>query len=282
VDWSKRFRDFAPQLEAAPTPRRFAALAGELLSPAQDIHLWLKAGNDTIGTYSRVAPWNVATANLPRQIPQWKEQSPIVSSGLFPDGIRYVAINGWPVAPAADVEPAFAVLADAAKAGKPIIIDVRANGGGAEPTARDFAGCFFRKSAVYAKNTNRRDGKFLGPYDREIEPNKTRPPFQGRVVVLMGQGTVSSSESFVMMMKQAPGCTLIGDRTAGCSGNPKPVELGNGVVAWVPSWKDLRLNGTCMEGEGFAPDVAVKTRPEDFEKADPVVEAALRLLRAQK
>jgi C-terminal processing protease CtpA/Prc len=85
-----------------------------------------------------------------------------------------------------------------------------------------------------------------------------------------------------MMMKQAPGCTLMGDRTAGSSGNPKPVDLGNGVVAFVPSWKDLRLNGTCLEGEGFAPDIAVKTMPQDFEKDDSVVDTALQLLRRQK
>ena len=95
----------------------------------------------------------------------------------------------------------------------------------------------------------------------------------------MGQGTVSSAESFAMMMKQVPGCTLIGDRTAGCSGNPRPVDLGNGVVAFVPGWKDLRPDGTCLEGEGFAPDLTVKTTPEDFQQSDPVIEAALRVLR---
>jgi len=159
---------------------------------------------------------------------------------------------------------------------------VRANGGGSEPTAQVFAGCFLQRSAVYAKNTTRRDGNFIGPFDRAVEPNKNRPPFRGRSAVLMGQGTISSSESFVMMMKQAPGCTLIGDRTAGSSGNPKPVDLGNGVTVLVPSWKDLRLNGTCLEGEGFAPDIAVKVAPEAFEKADPVLEMALRTLRGNK
>jgi hypothetical protein len=282
VNWASRFREFTPRLRAAATPRLFADVAAELLSPAQDIHLWLKVGDETIGTHMRKAPWNISLSNLPRFIPEWKERSPIVASGQFPEGIRYIAIRSWPVSPSADVEPAFEVLADAAKAAQPIIIDVRANGGGAEPTAQEFAGCFFRKSAAYAKNTTRRDGAWLGPYDRSVEPNPNRPLFRGRSVVLMGQGTVSSSESFVMMMKQAPGCTLIGDRTAGCSGNPKPSDLGNGVVALIPSWKDLRLNGTCMEGEGFAPDLAVKAGPQDFERADPVLEAALRVLRGGK
>lgn len=282
VNWPSRFRDFTPRLRAAETPHAFAEAAAELLSPAQDTHLWLTVGDETIGTHVRKAPWNVSLPNLPRFIPQWKERSPIVASGLFPDGVRYVAIRSWPVSPSADVESAFEVLADAASADKPIIIDVRANGGGAEPTAQEFAGCFFRRSAVYAKNSTRRDGAWLGPFDRAVQPNAKRPPFRGRSAVLMGQGTISSSESFVMMMKQAPGCTLIGDRTAGSSGNPKPADLGNGVIAFIPSWKDLRLNGTCTEGEGFAPDLAVKAGPQDFEKADPVLEAALRALRNSK
>ena len=205
VNWSNRFREFAPRLQSAATPRLFATVAAELLSPAEDIHLWLTVDDETVWTHSRKAPWNVSKPNLRRFVPQWKEQNPIVATGLFPDGIRYVAITSWPAAPATDLEPAFEILADAAKAGKAIIVDVRANGGGSEPTAQAFAGCFFQKSAVYAKNTTRRDGNFIGPFDRAVEPNKDRQSFRGRSAVLMGQGTVSSSESFVMMMKQAPG-----------------------------------------------------------------------------
>ena len=115
--------------------------------------------------------------------------------------------------------------------------------------------------------------------ERTLDLSTTGRHFRGRVAVLMGQGTVSSSESFVMMMKQCTNCTLVGDHTAGCSGNPQPVDLGNGVIAYVPSWKDLRLDGTCIEGEGFAPDVPVKTTDESFEKNDPVVAAALQILR---
>ena len=60
------------------------------------------------------------------------------------------------------------------------------------------------------------------------------------------------------------------------------MDLGNGVEAFIPSWKDLRLDGTCMEGEGFAPDVEVKAAQEDFEKSDPVLEAALKVVREPK
>jgi hypothetical protein len=279
VDWAQRFAEFKPKLEAAATPRQFTELAAQLLAPAQDIHLWLKVGEETIPTYRRSAPWNVATAYLPRQIPGWRQRSAVVFSGVLEDGIRYLFIRNWPGDNAPAIEPAFEVLAEASEAGKPLIVDVRANGGGAEPLAQQFAGCFVEKPVAYAKDVIRRDGQFSDPIERVLQPNRARPRFRGRVVVLMGQGTVSSSESFVMMMKQAPGCTLVGDRTAGSSGNPKPADLGNGVTVFVPSWKDLRLDGTCLEGEGFAPDVAVEAKPSDFEKSDPVIERALKLLR---
>jgi len=81
------------------------------------------------------------------------------------------------------------------------------------------------------------------------------------------------------MMKQVRGCTLIGERTAGSSGNPSPVDLGNGVSAFVPSWRSLRVDGTCLEGEGFAPDVEVRASPGDFRAGDPVLDAALKRLR---
>jgi hypothetical protein len=279
ADWDAQFQQFAAKLQSSETPRQFAELAAQLLSPAQDIHLWLKVEDETIATFQRSAPWNVARATLPQRIPQWHKRNSTVASGLFDDGIRYLFIGNWPGDSAAELEPAFQVMGEAAEAGSPLIIDVRANGGGSELAARQFAGCFVDRPIVYAKHLTRQNGQFSEPLNRELQPNRARPRFRGRVAVLMGQGTVSSSEAFVMMVKQVPGCTLIGDSTAGSSGNPKPLDLGNGVVAFVPSWKQLSLDGTCLEGKGVAPDVAVKTSPSDLEKSDPVLEEALRLLR---
>jgi len=82
-----------------------------------------------------------------------------------------------------------------------------------------------------------------------------------------------------MMMKQVAGCTLIEDRTAGVSGNPRRVDLGNSVTVFVPRWWGLRLDGTCLEGEGFAPDIAVRVGAAGFEHGDTVIEQTLSVLR---
>jgi len=279
VNWDDRFKLFAPKLESASSTKAFAETAAQLLAPAEDIHLWLEADGQVVPTYRRYSTGNVATASLPQRIPGWRQRSSIVFTGAFDDGIRYVCIRSWPANAADELEPAYDLLAEAAKEGKALIIDVRANGGGSEDLAARFAGCFVDRPVVYARHVHRSGGKFSEPINRTLQPNKARPQYRGRVAVLMGLGTVSSCESFVMMMKQVRGCTLIGERTAGSSGNPSPVDLGNGVSAFVPSWRSLRVDGTCLEGEGFAPDVEVRASPGDFRAGDPVLDAALKRLR---
>ncbi len=105
--------------------------------------------------------------------------------------------------------------------------------------------------------------------------------FAGPIAVLTSRYVMSSNESFVLMLQQAPDCTTIGQPTFGSSANPKPHELPNGVTIFVPAWQDLRLDGTCFEGEGLAPDVAVNVEAKDLEQRDPILERALEVLRAK-
>jgi C-terminal processing protease CtpA/Prc len=41
----------------------------------------------------------------------------------------------------------------------------------------------------------------------------------------------------------------------------------------------MRPDGSCFEGEGLQPDVAVECTPKDLETRDPILEKALELLR---
>ncbi len=279
IDWGKVFSDGAPALEKAPSARAFAKQAGEMLAVAQDIHLSLHVGDTSFPSARRSVPGNLNFKALQTLVPNWQEHNGVVT-GRFDDGITYLMIGAWSndIAPA--MEQAYAALADADPK-KGMVIDVRPNSGGNESLARQFAGCFVDRPRLYSKNTNRRDGKWLGPFDRMVEPNKARPAYRGPVAVLIGRRCMSSNESFILMMKSA-GATLVGETTYGSSGNPKPHELANGVTVLLPSWKDLRPDGTCLEGEGIVPNVEVKAQPPDFDKADPVLDAALKVLREPK
>ena len=90
---------------------------------------------------------------------------------------------------------------------------------------------------------------------------------------------MSSCEAFLLMMKQVPGCKLVGERSYGSSGNPKPTDLGNGVTVFLSSWKAMRPDGTCFERKGIAPDFPVETTGTELLSRDPVLETALKLLR---
>lgn len=274
VDWTTAFREAEPRLMAAASPDAFAREAARLLVPAKDLHLWLKVGDRIVPTSMRSVRLNLDLKTLRRVVPGWSAEG-TVAVGRFDDGIAYVWISSWARESADDLEVAYAALADA----KAVIVDVRANSGGDERLARAFAGCFLDAPAAYSRHVTRDAGKDLPPQDRTVAPNRARPKFRGRSAVLMGPGNMSSAESFLLMMKKAPGCTLVGERSYGSSGNPQPVPLGNGVVAMIPSWRDEQPDGTPVEGRGIAPDVEVKVGPHDFDARDPVLGAALDLLR---
>ena len=67
-----------------------------------------------------------------------------------------------------------------------------------------------------------------------------------------------------------PVLALGGEKSFGASGNPQPIALGNNVTVYLPCWKDLRLDGTCFEGEGIAPDIEVRATTDDLAAGDPL------------
>lgn len=282
VNWRKRFARLGPTLRSSRSACEFAHEAVRLLAPARDIHLWLGVDGQVIPTYRRCVRRNIVPSLLPKLVPHLRRHNAVVVSGRFHDGIVYLCLRSWPAAAQRLLQPAYRVLGEAIVSGRPLIIDVRANSGGSEPLAARFAGRFVNRPVCYARHLTRRAGTFIGPIERWLKPNKARPRYQGQIAVLIGPGTVSSCESFVLMMKQVSGCKLIGQPTAGASGNPKPADLGNGVVVYVPSWLDLALDGTCLEGQGVPPDMEVTTAAEEHGEKDPVLTAALRWLRQSR
>jgi hypothetical protein len=276
VDWEKQFTEFTPQLEAASGPAEFATTAAKMLSAAQDVHVAMRAGDRRIVTHRRDVFPAVDFKLLERTVPQWTKRHDFVYSGVYPNA-HYLAIASLPVDAAFQLAVNEAI-GEAAAANKPLIIDLRPNGGGDEVTARKIAGLFLDKSAVYAAHVMRAQGKYSEQRTRVVQPNPSGPKFRGKVIVLTGPATLSSCEAFVLMMKQVPDCKTVGMTTGGSSGNPKIHDLVNGTSVSLPQWKSLRPDGTCIEGEGIAPDIEVKAGPGDFETTDPILAHALKLL----
>jgi hypothetical protein len=221
VDWEGVFARFTPRLEQAATAEAFAKTAGELLAEAGDIHIMLELGDARFATHKRSIPPNANIDTLRRLIPDWSKRSKRVVSGRFEDGIGYILIATWEREYADDIEAAYAALDDLHDT-KALIVDVRFNSGGDEGLAQKFAGCFVDRPVVYSKHVFRAPdapGGFSEPQDRVLQPTKGRPKYRGKVAVLMGPVNMSSCESFLLMMKQIPGCKLVGATSYGSSGN---------------------------------------------------------------
>jgi hypothetical protein len=276
--WDKLLHTNESAILAAKTTRGWARRVAKMLAPTEDIHMHLEVGGHFFGVGSRSVDSLFHSKLLSNYFPTQSAGDGL--QGRTQDGIGYLMIPNWTDAHGIDaIESALANLRDC----KAMIVDVRPNAGGDELLARRVAAWFVDGFKVYGKHRFRvRAGKdgFDPVVDRAIEGNKDADRrISVPIVVLTSRYVMSSNESFVLMMKQAKDCTVVGQKTFGSSGNPRPHPLSNGVTIFVPSWQDMRLDGTCFEGEGLAPDVEVKAETKDFEVKDPILEKALANLR---
>jgi hypothetical protein len=275
IDWAKEIAKRRPKFEKAKSANEFARLTAHLLRAAEDAHVYVEAGDVTIGTRANSALPNFNFETLQKAVPGWTDHGGGVFSGRFDDGIGYVLFSQC----AKEAADAFDVAMDGLKDTKGLVLDARFNGGGDELAARQVAGRFVKEAAVYSKNRIREGGQWQGPFDRVVEPREDAERYMKPVAVLIGPKIGSSAESFVLMMKHGGKARLIGDVTKGSSGRPMPHQLGNGVTVYLPSWEDQLPDGTVLEGRGVRPDTVVKTTLKGLEQKDPVLEAARKFVR---
>jgi len=249
-----------------------------MLRPTNDLHLYLRAGGTTVGAGSRRIDPLFRKDLLGKYLTDIEEHKGFVTARTK-DGIAYLLIGAWTDGVDFDAVEEFIAALGTTKA---LIIDVRSNAGGGENLARRVAQWFVKGTKTYAKNRYR-SGKgkndFGQVYERKIKGLVASKRFAGDVAVLMSRYCMSSCEAFLLMMKQAEHCTLIGQTSYGSSGNPKRHLLPNGVELFVPSWQAMRVDGTCFEGEGIGPDVEVVPTARQLKTKDPILEKALEQLR---
>ncbi len=282
VDWDRAFARQREGLLSASSTGVFARRAAKLLAEAHDLHIWVESGGAQFATQRRAVMPNADFNLLRRIVTGFARHDRQVYSGRVDGDIGYVLIGSFSHGDGKWIDKALAAL-DALADAPALIIDVRFNSGGDELLARRIAARFVAKPTVYAASRRRLPGetvRFTPIIKRTLEPDR-RHHDDRPVVVLCGPKNMSSCEAFLLMMKRAPHCTLVGQRSWGASGNPKPHRLPNGVVVYLPSWVALRPDGTCFETEGIEPDVVVVTKPEDFRTRDPVLERAVSVLRKQ-
>jgi C-terminal processing protease CtpA/Prc len=95
------------------------------------------------------------------------------------------------------------------------------------------------------------------------------------VLLLLGAGSLSSSEDFASAMRELPHVSLVGDASGGASANPATRALAGGWSYTVSRWWFQTADGLTVEGAGIPPHVAVAAGLADFAAGrDPVLDYA--------
>lgn len=120
------------------------------------------------------------------------------------------------------------------------------------------------------------------PYEADtIRLNKKRLVIP--TVILIGHGTASSAEDFLIYASNQSHMIKIGERTFGSTGQPMSFDLPGGGYARVCTKKDTYPNGKEFVGYGILPDIEVKKSFKDYmENKDPTFEKAIQYLNNKK
>ena len=159
---------------------------------------------------------------------------------------------------------------------KGLILDIRDNGGGLITAAERLASPFTDKKVhcgymMHKTGTGHND--FSEPEKIYLDPSPgaiwLRP-----VVVLTNRGVYSAANHFVMLMRELPYVTVMGDKTGGGSGMPFTTTLPNGWSVRFSACPTLDAQGKDTEF-GIDPDIPVQITSEDWNNGrDTMIESA--------
>ncbi len=171
-----------------------------------------------------------------------------------------------------------------AKSWKGLVIDVRLNGGGADPygiaIARRLTSTPYTAYVKQARSDPVDATRWSEEQPSVVQPS-TRPSFLGPVVELIGIQSISAAETFTQaLMNRTPKVIRVGETTQGVFSDVLGRTLPNG---WSFGLANERFvtNGKTYDNVGIPPDVAV----ESFTPAaratgrDAGVEKALAILK---
>ena len=280
VDWKKSREDFRPRALAATNTFEFAALCAEMLRPLRDLHIWVEVSGSSVPVFNRVRTSNANPAAWAGLLGKMNRVGRAVEWVKTPEKIGYIAIHQWNDD---SIPRQVDVILEEMRDTRGLVIDVRLNGGGSEPLARDVAGRFLGTNFVYAFSRYRNGPKHEDLGERNSRTVEPRGPWRYNrpVVLLIGQKCMSSNESFIAMMSGDDQVTTMGDHTCGSSGNPKMLRLHGGLTVSVPRWIDYLPDGTPLDERGFVPQIVFQPKPDSFKgDHDDLLLAALNRLRA--
>ena len=177
------------------------------------------------------------------------EEQPAVVAKVLDDSIGYLAINTMMPPVMDEFVTCYPVVSHLPY----LIVDVRDNGGGSSANGALLCEYFINRPQLHCLSDS-----------RQLEP--AQDAYRGQVFLLTGPDTFSAAESFTLDMKESGNVTLVGEPTAGDTGNgPKNFCTSHGIWLRIPTREpDCSHHGFPLEGEGIVPHYVVPSTVDDF------------------
>jgi len=165
-----------------------------------------------------------------------------------------------------------------------VVLDVRINGGGADPYGLAIASRFATEEYLAYTKETRNDPNDDTQWS-EGQPIMVQPTdkvsFAGPSVLLIGHRSVSAAETFTMaLMGRSPAIKRIGENTEGVFSDVLSRSLPNEWEFSLPNERFLTVDGRSFDGPGVSPDIEIPVfMPADLEAGvDPALEKAIEIL----
>ena len=154
-----------------------------------------------------------------------------------------------------------------------LIIDIRGNHGGFFDVRKAVAETLVKDRVLFWRYQGR-------DKTREVYLEPADSVYEGPVVVMVDQLSVSSAEEFSGGLKAIKRATIVGERTPGVVVTANFEKLPNGATFLYPKAWTITADGMVLEGHGVIPDVEIiLDRNELLQGKDSQLEAAVRFIK---
>lgn len=257
-EWAKEQEKY--QFASTPSDRHFRALRSVFHSYTDSLRSYtVMRGEDTLCLSLPLHRYDYYPKHEPGSRP-----GDAVEVKVLQDSIGYMAIHTMMSPVMEEFEACYPQVRHLPY----LIVDVRDNGGGNSSNGRSICEHFICRPQPHC----------VSP-DWTMEP--TPDAYQGKIYLLTGPVTFSAAESFTLDMKESGNVTVVGEPTAGDTGNrPRNFCTSHGTWFRLPTREPRKSpQGFPMEGVNIPPHVEVHQTVSDFlQGKDTQLDDVLRMI----